>query len=340
MKKYKVGILGGSGYAGSSLYKILLRHPAFDIEFVSSEKFAGRFVEKILEMIPTGSKLKFESVKDMPYDLDFVFSALPTGVLPKYVQHVLKRTSLIFNISGDFRFTDVETLSQYYPETVPALTPEIVSEYYIPELSNLSGNANIINLPGCMALASIYSVYPLVKFNLIKDSVFVDAKTGSSGAGKSSRETAADRFGNFRLYRAFNHRHLPEIKKLLQPNINNVAFAAYSLDIARGIYASSYSTLLDGVTASDVKAAYKEVYDDKPFVQDLSRSRKVPMLKLVNGTNMAQVKAVVSDDGQVVSVSAIDNLIKGAAGQAVQAANQYFKLDETTGLDQMMGVWP
>lgn len=342
MKTIKVGILGGSGYAGSELYALLKDHAVFDVQFVSSEALAGQIVESVDKRFFNTSKkslLKFQHIRELPYDLDCVFSALPTGILPKYVNEVLNKTGLIFNISGDFRFKDKRVLEKYYPETLKNNDSQVISSYYIPEFSTFDNSSNIINLPGCMALASIYAVYPLVKDHLIKNSLFIDAKTGSSGAGKSVRETAADRFGNFRLYRAFNHRHLPEIKASLSPDVKNVGFAAYSLDISRGIYASAYTQLKAQVTELDVKKAFFKTYKQSRFIKTLTRKGQVPMLKLVNGTNYAQVKAIVHGN-QCISVVAIDNLIKGAAGQAIQAANNYYDVDEGLGLGQTVGMWP
>lgn len=338
----KVGILGGSGYAGAELYRLLLNHPNFNVVFVSSEKYAGKPVEKMLKGFAHNDhlqNLRFNHLDDLPFDLDFVFSALPTGVLPKYVEKILEKTSLIFNVSGDFRFKDTATLQQYYPETLAIESDQILSSYYIPEFSDFNKNANIINLPGCMALASIYAAYPLVKNKLINQNIFVDVKTGSSGAGKSTKETAADRFGNFRLYRAFNHRHLPEIAMALGSSVGKVGFAAYSLDISRGIYASVYSQIKEGVTEVDVKKAYFKTYKSCKFVANLTGKRSVPMLKSTNGTNFAEVKATVHE-GQCIAVASLDNLLKGAAGQAVQAANKYYQLAEDTGLDTLVGMWP
>lgn len=248
---------------------------------------------------------------------------------------------VIFNISGDFRFHDATILKKYYPETYKIDNSEIFSEYYIPDIdeySNISNNDNLINLPGCMALSSIYASYPLVKNKLIKDNIFVDVKTGSSGAGKLTKETASDRFGNFRLYKAFEHRHLPEIARVLNSQVTNVGFAAYSLDVSRGIYASIYSLLKKNITSVDVKKAFYKEYENKKFIINLSNNT-VPLLKTVNGTNYVEVKSIVSG-GMCISIAALDNLIKGAAGQAIQAANKYYNLDEGIGLNNIYGMWP
>lgn len=344
MKNINVGILGGTGYVGGELYRILRNHPNFDIKFVSSESKQGYPVESLNKSLITSkqkSNLKYSSIKDLPDNLDCLFSALPTGVLPNYIKDILKKVRVVFNISGDFRFHDKDILKKYYPQTYKLNCTDIISEYCIPDIdeySHISRDTNLINLPGCMALACIYAFYPLVKHKLIKNNVFVDVKTGSSGAGKSTKETAADRFGNFRLYRAFDHRHLPEVINVLSPQVTNIGFAAYSLDISRGIYASAYSLLKDNITSIDVKKSFYKEYKYKKFIVNLSNNT-IPLLKSVNGTNSAEIKVIVSGK-MCISMVALDNLIKGAAGQAIQAANKYYLLDEELGLNNLCGMWP
>jgi LysW-gamma-L-alpha-aminoadipyl-6-phosphate/LysW-L-glutamyl-5-phosphate reductase len=244
MKKFNVAILGGSGFVGAELYRILCSHPIFNIQFVSSESNADKFVERTYKLFryqQSNPTLKFSSLESLEAGYDIIFSALPTGVLPLHINTILPKTQRLINVSGDFRFSDEKILERYYPNSLGVIKDDSTVNYFIPELSKVNDSAKIINLPGCMAVASIYSIYPLIKNQLIEEEIIIEAKTGSSGAGKSSKETHAERTNNYRLHKAFSHRHLPEIQSL---NMNHkIQFSAFSLDVSRGIYVSAYSHL-------------------------------------------------------------------------------------------------
>lgn len=345
MKTYKVGILGGNGFVGGELYRLLSAHPYFEVVFISSESKAGIPVEKTHKAFlyrKVNPKLTYQKMADLTNECDFIFSALPTGILPRHLSDVLDHTKQIFNISGDYRFTDNNVLERYYPASL-ATSAQAGSHYFIPEISTVDPDAKVINLPGCMAVASIYAIYPLVLHSLIEGHVFIDAKTGSSGAGKSSKETHADRVNNFRLHKGFEHRHLPEIDhiaKTYSEHPVDISFAAFSLDVARGIFVSAYSVLKPSVDESDVKKAFFQAYKSKPFIRYSGQASPGPMIKTVHGTNYAETGFVVRD-GKCLSLVSIDNLIKGAAGQAIQAANIYYGIPESTGLTtESEGIWP
>lgn len=339
MKKYKVAILGGSGFVGAELYRILSLHPLFDVRFVSSEKYAGKFVEKTYKTFRCRNinpSLKFCSINSLESGYDIIFSALPTGVLPLNLDKILYSTNLLINVSGDFRFSDESILKKYYPNSIGVIKDSSLVNYFIPELSSINIKAKIINLPGCMAVASIYSIYPLIKNNLINENIIIEAKTGSSGAGKSTTETHSERSNNFRLYKAFNHRHLPEIQKL-GANFS-IQFSAFSLDISRGIYVSAYSSLKENITKEDVRIAFHQTYKDSHFVHVLKTG--TPMLKTVMGTNHVEISHIINGKF-CLSMVTLDNLIKGAAGQAIQAANMHCNLPEELGLSTVnKGIWP
>lgn len=339
MKKYNVAILGGTGFVGAELYRILSLHPSFDVRLVSSEKFAGQFVEKTYKHFRYGNikpNLKFSSINSLETGYDIIFSALPTGVLPLFLDKILGKTNLLINVSGDFRFSDESILKEYYPDSIGVIKDSSLVNYFIPELSPINKKAKIINLPGCMALAAIYSIYPLIKNNLINENIVIEAKTGSSGAGKSTTETHAERSNNFRLYKAFNHRHLPEIQKL-GANFC-IQFSAFSLDISRGIYVSAYSSLKENTSKEDVRIAFHQTYKDSYFVHVLKTG--TPMLKTVMGTNHVEISHIINGKF-CLSMVTLDNLIKGAAGQAIQAANMHCNLPEELGLSTAnRGIWP
>lgn len=342
---YSAAILGGSGFVGGELYRLLSMHPHIDIQFVSSESKKGLAVERQLRSFRHHSVkpgLKFSPLSELKnghYDL--VFSCLPNGKLPQIISPVSEHGKRVFNLSGDYRFTEDEINQTHYPATPGSLPPHLVSQYFVPEFTPLDANAQVINLPGCMAVASLYALWPLVKNELVSGRIVVDAKTGSSGAGKSSAETHAERANNFRLYKAFAHRHAPEIEKLRQLSRDALSFtfAAFSLDTPRGIYISAYSTLKPGITAADVRQAFFSTYQHTPFIHYL-KNGQVPMLKTVCGTNHVEVATQVQGD-TCLSLCSLDNLIKGAAGQAVQAANLYLGLEAMCGLQQLNEAgWP
>ncbi len=343
----RVAILGGNGFAGGEVYRILAKHPNFQVQFMSSESMAGKPVDKYnlaYRHEKNKKSLKFKKVSELNEHYDAIFACLPTGILPKCIENIYDHADVIFNLSGDYRLEDIEDLEKYYPETLNH-DFKVDSEYYIPEFAEMK-KAKVINLPGCMAVASIYSIYPLLSNNLIEGSVITEAKTGSSGAGKSTEEAHAERSNNFRPYKIFGHRHKPEIEFCLKKYLNkeiDYQFSAFSLDLPRGIMVTSYTKLKDGITEVDVKKAFYSSYSGKPFIQYFNSSGgkfQYPMIKTVVGTNFAEVGAYV-EDNHCVTVVSIDNLIKGAAGQAIQAANIYFGFEDTLGLYlESEGIWP
>lgn len=347
-KVKRAAILGGSGFTGAELYRLLGKHPYIEVEYISSESKAGSPVDRYFVSSrhnKNKSPLRFRKLSELDGRYDLIFSCLPTGYLPQYIGRIAEHTDVIFNISGDYRISDTDLLQKYYPET---LKHEFSggSHYYIPEFSEIKRDAKVINLPGCMAVASIYSLYPLVSHDLIEDWVVTDAKTGSSGAGKSSAETHAERAHNFRLHKAHGHRHQPEIQFALQEHLDRkivLQFSTYSLDLPRGILVSSYSRLKEGVSEIDVRKAFYSTYSSKNFVHYLHAkkgSHSLPMIKTVVGTNDAEVGVYV-EGRSCVSIASIDNLIKGAAGQAVQAANLYMGFPEEAGVQSSAeGAWP
>ncbi|WP_347553046.1 N-acetyl-gamma-glutamyl-phosphate reductase (plasmid) [Pseudalkalibacillus hwajinpoensis] len=342
----KIAILGGSGFVGMEIYRILRNHPLASIDFVSSESRSGRPVEKYYRILNNENKqLKFKKINQLENGYDVIFSCLPTGVLPKHIDEVLDKTEVLFNVSGDYRLTDHHLLEDYYPNS---LTNQryMDSQYYIPEFHKIDRQKKIINLPGCMAVASIYSLYPLMKNSLIEGKVIIDAKTGSSGGGKKSSEHPAERSQNFRPHQVHGHRHMPEIsnafREMFDENID-LQFSTYSLDLPRGIMTTVYSTLKDGVSEIDVKKAFFKEYNNLYFIdyiKDTKGGRFNPMIKSIVGTNRSEVAAYV-DNKNCVSICSLDNMIKGAAGQAVQAFNQYFDFSEEEALSfQNEGMWP
>ncbi|MCC3763470.1 N-acetyl-gamma-glutamyl-phosphate reductase [Glycomyces sp. TRM65418] len=335
-RRVNAAVIGASGYTGGETVRLLADHPEVRLTFLSAERHAGSTVGAVhpwLRNHPTAGKLKLEPLEAMP-DVDVAFACLPTGALPKLLPQVAARAAVVLNLAGDFRLHDRAEARRHYPDS------EIADQrfaYFVPELSTDLGAERFVNLPGCMAVASIYALYPLFCDNLVEPRVVVDAKTGSSGSGKGGGEHPAERAGNFRVHKPHGHRHAPEIRQALaeftgfEPELQ---FSSHSLDLPRGIMVSCYSQLREGVSALDVKRAYASAYAGKPFVKVRTAPRRpqdFPMLKAVIGSNLAEV-AVSVQGTEAVSVAALDNLVKGAAGQAVQTMNLMMGIDEATGL--------
>ena len=333
-----VAIAGASGYTGGELVRLLLDHPRVHVAFVSAERHAGKPVGAVhpwLRNHPAAAALKLRPLEELG-DVDVTFACLPTGVLPSRMSLLAQRSGRVLNIAGDFRLRDPQDVRAHYPATAsdPADEP---FRYYVPELSDELPHGRFINLPGCMAVATLYALYPLFADSLVDPRVVADAKTGSSGAGRESGESPSERAGNFRVHRLHGHRHEPEVRQALAELTDGapeLQFSTYSLDVPRGIIVTAYARLVPDVAALDVKRAFARAYAGKPFVRTRTASRTpqdYPMLKAVVGSNVAEVAVSVRDD-RCVAVSALDNLIKGAAGQAIQTMNLACGLDETLGL--------
>jgi N-acetyl-gamma-glutamyl-phosphate reductase len=334
-------VLGASGFIGGELVRLLAAHPQVDTTFISSEKHAGQRVGQVLPGLRHApvARQELRPLDDLP-KVDVAIACLPTGVLPGLLDHVSGRAGLVLNVAGDFRLRDPAEVAAHYPGSTAGWREPI--PYYVPELMP-EPTGPVVSLPGCMAVASLYAIYPLFAADLVEPRVVVEAKSGSSGSGNGTAEHPAVRDGNVRVHKLHGHRHAPEIRQAVS-DLTGVTpalqFSTFSLPVSRGVMASAYGWLKPGVDAAAVRRAYAKAYAGAPFVH-LSAGRSpmaLPMLKTVVGTNNAEVGVAVDGD-RVVAVSAIDNLIKGGAGQAVQALNRIHGLDERLGLPQV-GAWP
>ncbi|MFG2139511.1 N-acetyl-gamma-glutamyl-phosphate reductase [Streptomyces sp. NPDC048650] len=342
-EKLRVAVLGASGYTGGEVIRLLLEHPQVELAFLSAERAAGTTVGSShpwLRNHPKAAGLTFRPLAEFADTdtVDVAFGCLPTGTLPEQLPLVADRAKRVLNLGGDFRLRDEKEVSRYYPGTASHPPLEDFA-YYVPELSAGIPESRFVSLPGCMAVTTVYALYPLFAGAdpLVADRVVVDAKTGSTGGGRGSGEPPAERSGNFRVHKLHGHRHAPEVQQALADFTGaavDLRFSTHSLDVARGIMVTAYSELRPGVSALDVKRAYAKAYVGKPFVRVRPAPKApqdFPMLKAVTGSNVAEV-AVAVRDGQCVTVAALDNLIKGAAGQAIQAMNLIHGFDEAAGL--------
>ncbi len=342
MSKIDVAIIGASGYTGGELIRLLLRHPKVNISYVTSRKNDGEDVSSLHPNLEDVD-LKFTNPDTKDIDADVVFSALPHGASMNLVPEYLDNGSRVIDLSGDFRFSDIEVYEKWYG--IKHTHPELEAVFGLPEINrSLIKDANLIANPGCFPTGAILSSLPIVENKLV-ERIILDSKSGVSGAGVKPNNnthypTCTD---NIKPYSIANHRHTPEIREQLR-NFGSkdvkVSFTPHLVPVIRGIITTNHSFLLQkDVCVDDIYNLYSEYYKDEPFVQVL-KDNKIPLLASVRGSNNCQIGGIsIDDEDQLVIVSAIDNLVKGASGQAIQNMNIMFGFDETEGLKHI-GLYP
>jgi len=334
MSPIRVGIFGGSGYGGSELIRILLFHPDVEIAFVTANEHAGKCVSEVHRNLLGLTDLAFQRSPtdlDSISDIDVAFFALPHGKAIELIPQLPPNVKAI-DLSGDFRIDDPDEFKKYYKLDRHDLQSKFV--YGLTETNRESiRNAQYVANPGCFATATLLALSPMVKSGLISGNVIVDAKTGSSGSGaKPATNTHhPQRMNSFYAYKPFTHQHVPEIEQHLRSVgdfENDFVFMTHSLPVSRGIFATCYTETTNNLTNEDTANIYRKFYADSFFVRIVDGS---PDINWVKNTNFCDI-SVHSNGRQIVVFSAIDNLVKGAAGQAVQNMNLMFGLDEKTGL--------
>ncbi len=328
----KVGIAGGSGYGGAELLHILIRHPETEITWISSHRHSGKRVSEVYPGFHGFLDSRFTSLETLSSsDLDVLFLALPNGQAMNIVPQ-LNEELIIVDLSGDFRIEDPDLFERYYrfPLSAPELQQDFV--YGLTELnrSQIQAVKRIAN-PGCFATATLLALYPLYQENWIKGPVFVDTKTGSSGGGSNPSPGAHHprRSNSLFPYKPFSHQHLPEIFQILDTTEHPLVFQTYSAPFIRGIFASHYMALSREATAEQVRDLYREYYASEYFIRWVP---ECPDVNYVRHSNFVDIGAA-TEDGFLIVWSVLDNLQKGAAGQAVQNMNLICGFPEKTGLD-------
>jgi N-acetyl-gamma-glutamyl-phosphate reductase len=339
----KVGIVGASGYTGTELLRLLTGHPEFEVAAVTAHTNAGQPVgEHTPSLRAAYPGLVYEAFDAGGLDgLDLVFCALPHGESQQLVPGLRGRVGTVVDLAADFRLRDAALYPQWYGE--PHAAPELLADavYGLPELfrRGLAG-ATLVAAAGCYPTAAGLALAPLVRAGLVDpDGLVVDAASGVSGAGRAPKETL--HFGtvdeDFVAYGLLTHRHTPEMEQILG---SRVLFTPHLAPMVRGILATCYArpaAALTGLTTTGVMDALHEAYDDEPFVLVTDAA---PSTKATAGSNTAHVTARVDPrTGWVLSLCALDNLVKGASGQAIQCANAALGLPETTGLPTA-GLYP
>ncbi len=339
-KKIRIGIFGGSGYGGSELLRILLFHPHAEIVFVTANEQAGKPVSEVHKNLLGLTDLDFIPAPDQLPGVDCVFLGLPHGQAMDVVPRLPKDVKAI-DLSGDFRLRSQESFEKHYGRPHTAMSSQSQFVYGLTETNrDAIPSARLIANPGCFATATLLGLAPLVAAGMINGRVIVDAKTGSSGSGvKAAANTHhPQRMNSFYAYKPFTHQHVPEIEQELT-NVgdwaNELVFMTHSLPVARGIFASIYTETDEEMTAESLREVFQDFYRDSFFIRLVKGS---PDINWVKTTNFCDLGFAVRGR-QVVVFSALDNLVKGAAGQAVQNMNLMFGLDETTGL-MLVGTNP
>lgn len=343
IEKIRVGIFGGSGYGGSELLRILLGHPQVEIAFVTANEQAGKAVVEVHRNLNGLTDLIFTATSESSSELekvDCVFLALPHGQAMEIVPNLPSSLKAI-DLSGDFRLRNEKEFEQHYKQIHTAMSVQAEFVYGLTESNREAIKlARLVANPGCFATATVLGLAPLVANNLIHGRVIVDAKTGSSGSGaKAAANTHhPQRMNSFYAYKPFTHQHVPEIEQELR-NIgawsSEFIFMTHSLPVSRGIFASIYVEAKVPLIEQELQALFKTYYQDSFFIRLVSGSPDINWVKTTNFCDLG----FATRGNHLVVFSAIDNLVKGAAGQAVQNLNLMFGLEETTGL-MLVGTNP
>jgi N-acetyl-gamma-glutamyl-phosphate reductase len=331
-------IIGGTGYTGGELLRLLAGHPHVEVEYVTSRKESGKKITKIhshLKGIKKFENLEFKDVDVGRIDSDVVFCATPHGASMKIVPQLIEKGLKVIDLSGDYRFEDIEVYEEWYKLKHTGVLEGVKIAYGLPELHrDKIRDAQLVANPGCFPTGAILAVAPLVKENIIEERIIIDSKTGVSGAGVNPTETT--HFPNVNEdispYKITTHRHTPEIEKELKKLGNaKVSFTPHLAPLTRGILTTAHTFIREDVKREDIIELYKKFYKDEPFIR-IFEDGKVS-LTAVRGTNFCDIGGFEIDrNGRLVIASAIDNLVKGASGQAIQNMNIMFEFEEILGL--------
>ncbi len=338
----RAGVLGATGYAGIETVRILSCHPEVKITKLISQSFVGKKISEVYPSLKNICDVECEKlcVEEIAESCDVVFTALPHGASKVVIPELYKTGIKIIDLSGDFRYNDVKVYEQWYGE--PHCAPDILAEavYGLCEIHrDKIKTARLIGNPGCYTTCSILALYPLLKTGAVKhDNIIIDAKSGVSGAGRTEKlpYSFCECTENMKAYKIATHRHTSEIEQELSEAAEDeimVSFTPHLIPLKRGILATSYANLNGEYTDEDIYDIYKKFYQDEHYVRIMA-SGTLPETKHVAGSNFADIGFKIDTRlKRIVVSSAIDNLFKGAAGQAVQNMNIMFGIDETTGID-------
>jgi N-acetyl-gamma-glutamyl-phosphate reductase len=332
----KAGIFGTTGYTGVELVQILHKHPDVQIAFATSQSYAGQWLD---EIYPQAPHLPLIDGAEAPLSqVDVVFLCLPHAAAAATAVNALQAGCTVIDLSADFRLTDPAVYAQWYGHTHPA--PELLATavYGLTEWAREQlPHAKLVAVPGCYPTSILLPLQPILTAQLLlAGPIIADSKSGVSGAGRTPTDTThfmnvSDNFSAYKIGRA--HRHLPEIEQVMgwwQPAPPPLIFSPHLLPVPRGILSTIYITPANGWHLDEIRQLFAAAYDDEPFVRLLPPGQ---LASLAHVTHTNQCVIGLTQAGQTLIItSAIDNLVKGAAGQAVQDMNVVFGIEETTGL--------
>ncbi|MGK7394795.1 MAG: N-acetyl-gamma-glutamyl-phosphate reductase [Candidatus Cyclobacteriaceae bacterium M3_2C_046] len=340
MDKKSIGIVGATGYTGSELVRMLWNHPAVEIAAITSESHQGLFSDihpqfRNLADIPLIKAAEIDSKT-----LDLLFLALPHGVAMEFVRDHWDGKTKIVDLSADFRIPEADLYKQWY--NLDHVQPELLKKaaFGLPELfRDKIRSADLVANPGCYPTSAILPLYPLVKEGIIApEHIIVDAKSGVTGAGVKAKPAThfSTVFGNFSAYGLHKHRHTPEIQSYLQQFTEkelNLLFTPHLLPIDRGILTTTYTRPYQKISNQELSKIYQQYFGQEYFIRLVDQP---PAVKNVRGSNFCDIFASYDErTGHIITLSVIDNLVKGAAGQAIQNMNLMFGWPEQQGLQQI-----
>lgn len=346
----KVGIIGATGYAGNELVRLLLGHKDAEIVWLGSRSYIDQNYSDVYRNMfkLVDAKCMDDNMEQLANEVDVIFTATPQGLCASLVNDEILSKTKIIDLSADFRLKDVNVYEQWYKLEHKA--PQYIDEavYGLCEINRdkVSKDTRIIANPGCYTTTSILTLYPMVKEGIINpDTIIIDAKSGTSGAGRGAK--VANLFcevnESMKAYGVGTHRHTPEIEEQLGYACGRddlkLIFTPHLVPMNRGILVTAYANLTKNVTYEDVKAAYDKYYDKEYFIRVLPKD-VCPETRWVEGSNFVDIGFKIEPrTNRLIMMGALDNLVKGAAGQAVQNMNLLFGLPENEGL-QLAPMFP
>lgn len=341
MTDISIAVLGASGYTGAELVRLLLEHPHFRIQTLTADRKAGMKMAEVFPQFVGESLPDLVALADVNWDkIDAVFCALPHGTTQEVIRDLPGHLKIV-DLSADFRLKDPALYAQWYGHEHQAVSLQAEAVYGLTELARdaLAG-ARLVANPGCYPTCSQLPLTPLLEAGLIEpENIVIDAKSGVSGAGRAAKEANlyVEVTEGLHPYGVASHRHAPEIEQGLSEAAGKpviVSFTPHLIPMSRGMLCTTYVRLVKGATADDLRACLSRRYADEPFLRILDKGR-VPQTRFVRGSNMCHI-AVAADrrPGCAILMSVIDNLVKGASGQALQNMNLLFGFPETCALTQ------
>ena len=338
----KAGIIGATGYAGAEIVRLLMGHPEVEIKWYGSRSYIDqRYADIYRNMFQIVEDVcKDDNLDKLAEEVDVIFTATPQGFCASVINEEILSKVKVIDLSADFRIKDVKTYEKWYG--IEHKSPEYIKEavYGLCEINREDiKKARLVANPGCYTTCSILSLYPLVKEGLIDPStIIIDAKSGTSGAGRGAKmdNLFCEVNENMKAYGVATHRHTPEIEEQLGYAAGEeiiLNFTPHLVPMNRGILVTAYASLKEKVSYETVRAAYDKYYEKEKFVRVLDKD-VCPQTKWVEGSNYVDVNFKIDErTSRVIVMGALDNLVKGAAGQAVQNMNLVFGLEESTGLE-------